>query len=87
MNVVLGAGSHDLTAENRTDKENLIKEIKDQGYTYITTPREMASAGNGPFWGMFAGKSLVYDIDRDPAKEPSLTEMTQKTLDILSLEL
>ncbi|MFM9414535.1 alkaline phosphatase [Peptococcus simiae] len=84
MDVVLGAGSHYLTAENRADKEDLIKEIKDQGYTYVTTPAEMASAGNGPLWGMFAGKSMAYDIDRDPAKEPSLAEMTQKALDLLS---
>lgn len=48
MDVVLGTGSHDLTAEKRADKEDLIKEIKDQSYTYITIPREMASAGNDP---------------------------------------
>ena len=33
---------------------------------------------------MFSETSLAYDMDRDPAKEPSLAEMTKKAIDTLS---
>ncbi len=35
-------------------------------------------------WGLFAPKDVPYDFDRDPSKVPSLAEMTQKAIEILS---
>ncbi|MDR0543666.1 MAG: alkaline phosphatase [Dysgonamonadaceae bacterium] len=35
-------------------------------------------------WALFRDKDMSYDIDRDPSKEPSLAEMTQKAIDKLS---
>lgn len=84
MEVVLGAGSKHLTAENRKDKEDLISEIKAQGYDYVTNTAEMLNSKSEKIWGMFASSAMAYDIDRDPAKEPELAQMTQKAIDVLS---
>lgn len=82
MNVVFGAGSRYL--QNRKDSEDLIKVLKENGYEYITTTAELKKAKGDKVWGMFAEGSMTYDIDRDPKKEPSLAEMTDKALDLLS---
>ncbi|MDQ0508665.1 alkaline phosphatase [Peptoniphilus ivorii] len=84
MEVVLGAGSKSLEAENRGDKEDLITEIKAQGYDYFTTPDAMKASTADKIWGMFDPSALANDWDRDPAKEPSLAEMTDKAIDVLS---
>lgn len=38
----------------------------------------------GKVWALFEDMDLPYDLDRDPAKIPSLEEMTQKAIDLLS---
>lgn len=35
-------------------------------------------------WSLFCPRSMPYDIDRDPAKHPSLEEMTRKAIEKLS---
>ena len=84
MEVVLGAGSKSLEATNRGDKEDLVTEIKNLGYDYVTTPEAMKASTADKLWGMFDPSALANDWDRDPAKEPSLAEMTDKAIQILS---
>lgn len=84
MDIVLGAGSKYLNSKDRKDKEDLISEIKNLGYSYITTRDELNSTKSNKVWGMFHEKEMAYDIDRDKNVEPSLEEMTTKALDILS---
>lgn len=40
--------------------------------------------GNDKVWALFADKELAYDVDRDDSKEPSLSEMTEKAISLLS---
>lgn len=84
MDVVMGAGSKYLEAAKRKDKEDLVGVIKSLGYDYITNKDQMDKSTSNKIWGMFAEKSMNYDIDRDPNVEPSLSEMTTKALNILS---
>lgn len=84
MEVVLGAGSKHLDPNVRKDGEDLIGVIKELGYDYVTTPEAMKASTGDKLWGMFAESAMAYDIDRDPAKEPSLAEMTEKALEVLS---
>ena len=84
MEVVLGAGSTSLMKEKRQDKEDLIQEIKDQGYQYMTRPEELKNITSEKIWGMFDPDALANDWDRDSSKEPALSEMTQAALTILS---
>lgn len=84
IDVVLGGGSKYLTPEARKDREDLIKVIKDLGHEYVTTPEALRKSTSSKLWGIFAPKDLSYDLDRDPAKEPSLAEMTSKAIEVLS---
>jgi len=83
LDVVIGAGSKFFAGDVRGDKENLISVIKDK-YQYVTTPEEFNAVKSGKLWAMFDPTALAYDFDRDPSKEPSLAEMTDKAIDLLS---
>lgn len=84
VDVVLGAGSKFLTSEYRKDKEDLVKIIKSKGYDYITSVDALKSSKSQKIWGMFAEENLSYDFDRNPANQPSLSDMTTKAIDVLS---
>lgn len=85
--VVFSGGYQFLDPQNRKDKENLVQELKAQGYTFITTRNEFDSlnvTSTSLVWGLFAPADLAYEIDRDAKAEPSLAEMTQKAIEILA---
>lgn len=84
IDVVLGSGEYYLKPEGRSDGENLVDELKNMGYDYITTPEEMKNTTSSKIWGMFAPKDLSYEMDRDPSKQPSLAEMTKKAIEVLN---
>jgi alkaline phosphatase len=42
--------------------------------------RALPAAGKGPVLGLFSDEHLSFETDRDPAKQPSLTEMTRFAL-------
>ncbi len=63
--------------------------MADLGYDYIKTLSDFTSLGTGSLqqvWGLFAPGALMKDLDRQAlgAEEPSIAEMTQKAIDILS---
>ncbi|MCX7922429.1 MAG: alkaline phosphatase [Clostridia bacterium] len=84
LDVVLSAGTYFLSPETRKDKEDLIRILKNTGYDFITTPAQMAKTKSDKVWGAFDPESLAYDMDRDPSKQPSLSEMTEKAISVLS---
>ncbi|WP_179032723.1 alkaline phosphatase [Paenibacillus kribbensis] len=84
VDVVLGGGGKFLEASERKDGQDLIAQIKDQGYDFVTTPEGLKKSASSKLWGSFAPEALAYDLDRDASKEPSLAEMTTKAIDVLS---
>ena len=70
----------------RTDSRDLTAEMKAKGYSYVTdlTTLNAAPASTTKLLGLFTKSHMNFDLDRDPAKEPSLTQMTSKALDMLS---
>ena len=99
LDVVFGGGLRYLFASDsqvpggtyrgaRRDGENLHRVLLSQGYDVITTRSELIrlDSGSGKVWGMFAGGHMVHDIDRNllAPTEPSLAEMTEKAIEILS---
>jgi alkaline phosphatase len=91
MDVVLGGGAQYLTPTSkggmRTDSTDLTEVLKSRGYSYITTRSEMMSlpSSTGKVWGMFSANAMAHDFDRDlHPEEPSLAEMTDAAIDILS---
>nr|WP_246369700.1 alkaline phosphatase [Saccharibacillus deserti] len=83
IDVVLGGGAKYFTPAGRKDGENLQQVIRDRGYDLVNDTAGMKKSGSDKLWGMFAETAMSYDMDRDPAKQPSLAEMTSKAIDVL----
>ena len=59
--------------------------LEDNGITYIEKDvPAFRAAGKTPVWALFAGEDMAFDLDRDTLAEPSLCEMTEKALSLLS---
>lgn len=90
VNVLLGGGSeffgaHPFTKQPRSG--SLISQAIDQGYSYVKDKGELlaleAAEGKNVL-GLFSTGNLSYDLERFPT-EPSLVEMTEKAIELLSL--
>ncbi|ORX94248.1 alkaline phosphatase [Basidiobolus meristosporus CBS 931.73] len=71
----------------RPDEKDLIQQAQKGGFGYIQSRKEfdnLRTDSSFPLLGLFALDHMDYDIDRDPVAQPSLSEMTQKALDLLS---
>lgn len=72
----------------RKDDENLVEQAREAGYTFVTNKDELAAAGGAnKLLGLFSNTHLPYVLDRRPddgTNVPSLVEMTEAALDILS---
>ncbi len=72
----------------RKDKTDLVRRARQAGYGFVTNKDELAAAGTtGKLLGIFANSHLPYALDRQPddgANVPSLVEMTEAALEILS---
>ncbi len=79
LDVMFGGGNRHITPDIRTHLTRtgttLIQDNKNELLNYN---------GNGKVWGLFQEGALPYNIDRNPEKIPSLAEMTNKALEILS---
>lgn len=88
IDVVLGGGKKYLLPRElggtRQDGLNLLEELKNMGYKIVTNTEELLQVKADKLWGLFADDAMAHDFDRDPAKEPSLAQMTQKAIEILS---
>ncbi|KAK9765712.1 vacuolar alkaline phosphatase [Basidiobolus ranarum] len=71
----------------RPDTKNLIQDAQKRGFEYVQSRKQFDDLKVDsplPLMGLFALDHMAYDIDRDPKVQPSLSEMTQKALDVLS---
>lgn len=86
LNVVFGGGTQYLSPEKRDDKEDLVSVLKQKNYKYITSKQEFNQINNSDslVWGLFAPDALPYELDMDKSQIPTIAEMTQKSIDILS---
>jgi alkaline phosphatase len=91
MDVVLSGGSQylvpkEVSGGKRIDGENLVDVLKANGYTYVTTRDELTSVSSGRVWGAFAPDAMAFERDRArlAPREPSLSEMTAKAIELLS---
>jgi alkaline phosphatase len=91
LDVLLGGGKQFFTpfkdGGKRSDGRDLIAEMKAKNYAYASTGTELAAIDGTKtdrLFGLFTSSHMSYDLDRDPAKEPSLAEMTTKAMDVLA---
>ncbi|WP_434511120.1 alkaline phosphatase [Desulfitobacterium sp. AusDCA] len=85
LDVLLGTGA----AKVDTKVLDIIGIAKDKGYTVLNDRNELLATNADHVWGNFTGtisgkNNLSYDLDRDPAVEPSLAEMTTKAIELLN---
>ncbi|WP_010093193.1 alkaline phosphatase [Ornithinibacillus scapharcae] len=90
IDVVLGGGKESLlpgeSRNSRVDEENLVQVLDDKGYDFVENREDLLNSNSDKIWGAFASSSLAYDFDRQATNnlEPSLAEMTKKSIDTLS---
>lgn len=79
IDVVFGGGNGILT-------DDIKKHFANNGTTLIQDDKEalLNYRGNGKIWALFGDRALPYNIDRNPDKVPSIAEMTEKALEVLS---
>jgi len=85
--VILGGGkSYFLPVQaggKRTDGRDLTAEAIGDGYTYVTTGEELNAVQDGKVLGLFHDSNMLFDIDRNLSRQPSLAEMTVKAISIM----
>ncbi|QQY79554.1 alkaline phosphatase [Keratinibaculum paraultunense] len=90
VNVLLGGGKRHFIPKTkggkREDNKNLIEKAKQYGYKYVETVDDLNKINKGKILGLFNLTHMNYEIDRDKSKEPSLSEMTAKAIEILNNE-
>ena len=79
LDVMFGGGNGILT-------DDMKQHFINSGTTLIQDDRNamLNYSSSNPVWALFGDRALPYDLDRNPDVTPSLAEMTQKSLDILS---
>lgn len=68
----------------RKDGRNLMEEAAKAGYAVVETREQLLAAKGDKVLGLFNMGNMSYEMDRAATQEPSLAEMTDATLKILS---
>ena len=78
IDVVIGGGTQYLS-------DQLAEDLKTEGYqVFLNDKKGMQATKTGKMWALFNNSCMEYEIERKPAEEPSLAEMTKKAIDLLS---
>ncbi|WP_370224736.1 alkaline phosphatase [Cytobacillus sp.] len=85
VDVLMGGGRAYFSQEKQGGKD-LIKEARMKGYDYAGNREEMQKAKGGKLLGLFNNGYMNFKLDRPlkNSKEPSLKEMTEKAISVLS---
>lgn len=90
IDVILGGGRRNLgNAEwdgKRSDGEDLTAVLRQRGYQLPVTRDELMILKSGKVFGLFSDSQMEPEIDRraNAPQQPTLEEMTQKAIEILS---
>jgi len=89
LDVVFGGGAQFFTpfarGGKRADNRDLLAELGGKGYRVIndTAGLNALSAGQSAV-GLFAASHMDFDAMRDPARQPALSAMTSKAIELLA---
>lgn len=91
VDVLLGGGLRhwipkSTTGSRRGDEKDYVALASQRGYRVVRSRAELLAAdaaGTSKLLGLFSSSYMAFEIDRDPVKEPSLAEMTQRALEVL----
>jgi alkaline phosphatase len=68
----------------RKDGKDIIAAFRAKGHDIVKNTAELKAAGGGKLLGLFADEDMDFELDRDPAKEPTTAEMAVAALKVLS---
>lgn len=77
IDLFLGGGSSAFSSVT-------LMKMEQEGYTYVSNRTQLAAVNTGKVLGLFSPNSISYEQNRDPDVTPSLSEMTNKSLELLS---
>lgn len=78
LSVMFGGG-------NEFVSDDMKQHFKNTGTTLIQNDRKAMLNFNGEkVWALFQDRAMSYDLDRNPAEEPSVSEMTEKAIEVLN---
>ena len=75
VDIILSGGVFDSTQ---------LAEMESRGYTIVENRTELNAVSSGKVLGIFGSDSMPYEVARDLNTTPSLAEMTNKSIEILS---
>jgi alkaline phosphatase len=86
--VILGGGlgyflPSGTEGSKRKDNLNLTSEFEKEGYQFVRDRKELLKAEEAPVIGLFTPSYMSFELDRGE-NEPSIAEMTQKAIELLS---
>ena len=84
--VALGGGAAFLLPTLFEQARPALDMALESGYTVIMEMGELEAASTLPLLGLFAMTDMPYELDRDPAEEPSLRRMTERAVELLTSE-
>ncbi|MBD3407996.1 MAG: alkaline phosphatase [Candidatus Lokiarchaeota archaeon] len=77
VDVLLGGGLHYFSNANITT-------MQDKGYSFVQNLSEMNMVSEGKLFGIFSDFHMDYELNRELTVIPSLAQMTNKSLELLS---
>jgi alkaline phosphatase len=88
--VLMGGGEEYFLPETaggkRRDGRDIIAAFRSRGWQVVRSTVELKAATGMKMLGLFADGDMDFDIERDPARQPTLAEMTVAALRALSQE-
>lgn len=67
----------------RRDETDVIASFRKKGYAYVSDRQGLLQVKGAKVLGLFSLRDMSYEIDRDKANEPSLSDMTQAAIRLL----
>ncbi|MGY5872367.1 MAG: alkaline phosphatase [Candidatus Thorarchaeota archaeon] len=77
VDVLLGGGTDYFSSAN-------INTMESNGYSVVYDRTAMNAVTTGKIFGLFSEIHMDYEYDRNPMTEPSISEMTNKSIELLS---
>ncbi len=87
--VLMGGGAEYFLPKSapggkRSDGKDIIAAFRAKGHQVARNTAELKAIAGGKLLGLFADEDMDFEVDRDPAKEPSTAEMAVAALKALS---
>lgn len=81
LDVMFGGGNDFVS-------DDMKRHFRNKGIAYYSDDIEaFRNHDSGKVWALWCGEAMPYDIDRDKDRIPSLREMTEKALELLSRQI